>query len=101
MPHQWDETGERCQKCGGKDWMGGPCDDDICTHEMVEFGSCVACGVPIEYDDAYVEAAYEAKASQGIGPIQGCAGRGWYHDGSEQEDAIKTGRIPKPCPYCK
>lgn len=23
--HQWDKTGERCVKCGGKDWLGGPC----------------------------------------------------------------------------
>lgn len=23
--HQWDGDGERCMKCGDKDWMGGPC----------------------------------------------------------------------------
>ena len=23
--HQWDCDGERCTKCGDKDWMGGPC----------------------------------------------------------------------------
>lgn len=23
--HQWSEDGERCIKCGDKDWMGGPC----------------------------------------------------------------------------
>ena len=23
--HQWDRDGERCVKCGAKDWMGGPC----------------------------------------------------------------------------
>jgi hypothetical protein len=24
-PHQWDRDGERCLKCGAKDWMGGGC----------------------------------------------------------------------------
>ena len=24
--HQWDDAGERCVKCGDKDWMGGPCE---------------------------------------------------------------------------
>lgn len=24
-PHQWDDAGECCIKCGDKDWMGGPC----------------------------------------------------------------------------
>ena len=23
--HEWDADGERCLKCGDKDWMGGPC----------------------------------------------------------------------------
>jgi len=23
--HQWDGAGEKCLKCGDKDWMGGPC----------------------------------------------------------------------------
>ena len=23
--HRWDQAGERCVKCGAKDWMGGPC----------------------------------------------------------------------------
>lgn len=23
--HRWDDVGERCVKCGDKDWMGGPC----------------------------------------------------------------------------
>lgn len=23
--HKWDAEGERCVKCGAKDWMGGPC----------------------------------------------------------------------------
>lgn len=23
--HKWDRSGERCEKCGDKDWMGGPC----------------------------------------------------------------------------
>ncbi len=23
--HKWDRDGERCEKCGAKDWMGGPC----------------------------------------------------------------------------
>lgn len=23
--HQWSDDGERCVKCGDKDWMGGPC----------------------------------------------------------------------------
>lgn len=30
MSHSWDETGERCTKCGDKDWFAGPvCDGDI------------------------------------------------------------------------
>ena len=24
-PHKWDREGERCVKCGDKDWMGGGC----------------------------------------------------------------------------
>lgn len=24
-PHKWDDSGERCLKCGDKDWMGGLC----------------------------------------------------------------------------
>jgi hypothetical protein len=23
--HEWDRDGERCVKCGAKDWMGGEC----------------------------------------------------------------------------
>jgi len=23
--HEWDASGERCVRCGDKDWMGGPC----------------------------------------------------------------------------
>jgi hypothetical protein len=26
--HQWNRDGERCLKCGAKDWMGGPCNDE-------------------------------------------------------------------------
>jgi len=26
--HQWNREGERCLKCGAKDWMGGPCNDE-------------------------------------------------------------------------
>jgi hypothetical protein len=29
--HQWDRDGERCLKCGDKDWMGGPCRPRHCT----------------------------------------------------------------------
>jgi hypothetical protein len=24
MGHQWDDAGERCLKCGDKDWFAGP-----------------------------------------------------------------------------
>jgi hypothetical protein len=29
--HQWDRDGERCLKCGDKDWMGGQCRPRPCT----------------------------------------------------------------------
>lgn len=29
MSHQWDRDGERCVKCGAKDWMEGPCSTSI------------------------------------------------------------------------
>ncbi len=30
--HQWDEDGERCLKCGAKDWMAGPCKRPCTCH---------------------------------------------------------------------
>lgn len=68
---------------------------DECTHEIVEYGCCAGCGIVL--DSMWLEAAYPHLTPA---DLSGCQGRGWYHDGSEQEDAIKTGRIPKPCPYC-
>jgi len=33
--HRWDDVGERCVKCGDKDWMGGPCSvPDIPDHAV-------------------------------------------------------------------
>lgn len=29
--HKWDRDGERCVKCGAKDWMGGPCSTPSAT----------------------------------------------------------------------
>lgn len=31
--HVWDAGGERCLKCGGKDWMSGPCIDEPCARD--------------------------------------------------------------------
>lgn len=69
---------------------------DECTHEIVEHGCCAGCGTVL--DSMWLEAAYPHLTPA---ELSGCQGRGWYHDGSEQEDAMKTGRTPKPCPYCK
>ena len=67
-----------------------------CTHEIVEWGNCAGCGheVEREYDDLDLYKARLARL-----PV-GCAGRGWYHDGSEIEDALRAGRAPRPCPAC-
>ena len=67
-----------------------------CTHEIVEWGNCAGCGQSIEreYDDLDLYKARLARL-----PV-GCAGRGWYHDGSEIEDALRAGRAPRPCPAC-
>lgn len=32
-PHKWDDDGERCLKCGDKDWFAGPaCTSKIAGH---------------------------------------------------------------------
>lgn len=64
---------------------------DECTHEVTEWGLCVGCGAEIESEYGY--RAHPAR-------ITGCMGRGWYHDGSEQEDAIRKRRPARPCPHC-
>lgn len=71
-------------------------DEDVCTHEITEWGRCAGCGQSTN-DDRDPD-LYEDRPTRL--PV-GCAGRGWYHDGSELEDAHRTGRAPKPCPTCK
>ena len=68
-------------------------DDDECTHEVSEMGLCVACGDELEYDDDY------APSIRAASQMSGCQNRGWYHDGSEQQEAFAMGRAPKPCPH--
>ena len=67
-----------------------------CTHEIVEWGNCAGCGQSIEreYDDLDL---YKARLAH---PTGRRARRGWYHDGSEIEDALRAGRAPRPCPAC-
>ena len=64
---------------------------DQCTHEVSEWDCCVACGYEIERDYDYELQEYR--------PLTGCQGRGWYHDGSEQAEAFRQGRAPRPCPH--
>lgn len=35
MPHKWERDGERCEKCGAKDWMNIPycIDDDVVSQD--------------------------------------------------------------------
>lgn len=59
-----------------------------CTHEITEWGRCVACG---EEGGIYtVRAASE---------MTGCQNRGWYHDGSEEAEAFSQKRPVRPCPH--
>ena len=67
-----------------------------CTHEIVEWGNCAGCGQSIERECDDLD-LYKARLARL--PV-GCAGRGWYHDGSEIEDALRAGRAPRPCPAC-
>ena len=66
---------------------------DECTHELFYLGLCVSCGVEREYDDDYGPSVNVAAQ------MFGCQNRGWYHDGSENEEAFKQGRPVRPCPY--
>lgn len=36
MNHRWDEDGERCLKCGDKDWMDTPCHSREPVNEVLE-----------------------------------------------------------------
>lgn len=64
------------------------CDcDQCCTHEITEWGRCAGCGASMESD----------REDHPI--ISGCGNRGWYHDGSEEAEALLQGRAPRPCPH--
>lgn len=57
-----------------------------CDHEFIRRGRCTTCGQ--EVYGTIPRGKY-------------CYGRGWYHDGSERQDAYVNNREPEPCPYCK
>lgn len=63
--------------------------EEPCTHEESYLGACVACGAPREYEDGYAPPL----------PV-GCMGRGWYHDGSEDAEAMRQRRPRRSCPSC-
>ncbi|MEV0357159.1 hypothetical protein AB0H71_13965 [Nocardia sp. NPDC050697] len=63
-----------------------------CTHEIYEHGRCAGCG---ELDDPDPE-----MTTRPSGRVSGCQGRGWYHDGSEEEAAGAIGRPARACPEC-
>ncbi len=64
-------------------------EDEKCTHEIIGWGVCAGCGEVIDWDDAPRQPVI----------ITGCGNRGWYHDGSEEEAALREGRDVRPCPY--
>lgn len=43
--HRWGRDGERCEKCGDKDWMGGPCSkpDELAADSAVSAREFIAC----------------------------------------------------------
>lgn len=45
--HQWDNSGERCVKCGAKDWMGGDCSvaDSASAHQDERESPNPLCGL--------------------------------------------------------
>ena len=45
--HQWDRSGERCVKCGDKDWMGGACSGTT-TYVSCECKGCAVCNPPLD-----------------------------------------------------
>ena len=63
--------------------------EEACTHEESYLGACVACGAVREHEDGYSVPL----------PV-GCMGRGWYHDGSEDAEAMRQRRPRRSCPSC-
>jgi len=56
-------------------------EEEECTHEIVEFGSCAGCGESVDRGGSFWESPMKPWLPE-------CQGRGWYHDGSEQQDAL-------------
>lgn len=63
--------------------------EEQCTHEESYLGACVACGAVREHEDGH-----------SIPLPVGCMGRGWYHDGSEDAEAMAQHRPRRSCPSC-
>lgn len=80
--------------------MTDTCDIHTCTcHLSPPCSACVDC------DNGDCPGTYEPEDTfilEGSVPQRDtkCRGRGWYHDGSEQQEAAEQGRSPKPCPHC-
>jgi hypothetical protein len=58
MPHKWERDGERCEKCGAKDWMNIPhCIDDEPSESslIAQAESDIANGRVVSHEDLKAE----------------------------------------------
>lgn len=96
-----EPTTTACTVCGEQsteDPCSPECDENLpCPHYESEWGNCVACGADTTPtpDEVAEMGAYLHRVT-----TTGCAGRGQYHDGSEDWDALREGREKRPCPSC-
>lgn len=76
--------------------------DDYCTTHHCTCHLSPPCSACVDCDNGECPGAYvpdmSAPAAEWSRP--GCQGRGWYHDGSEQQEATAQNRTPRPCPHC-
>jgi hypothetical protein len=69
-------------------------DEEECTHEgHDDFGHCYGCGESRQYDDG------DEHPIRAASQMTGCQNRGWYHDGSEEQEAFMQRRPVMPCPH--
>lgn len=101
---EWAETAPTgCDHCGaddilfrrGTELLCRGCSDlaeTACEHDHYEHGRCAGCGELADLD-------LDEIAPHSVN-VATCQGRGWYHDGSEEQAARSAARPPKPCPSC-